>query len=1077
MLRCCFVLTWFDSSPLMLIVILPWILTCSRSTWAEQPKFESEIRPILREYCLDCHGATEKPEGSLDLRLVRLMFQGGDSGPALLAGNPDASLVLQRIESDDMPPGSLKVSVEKKKLLRAWIEAGAPTNGPEPQTIGPGIPLTDAERSYWAYRPLAKPHTAIPIDKDRIRTGIDQVLAQSMPQGLQFSGDAPRETLVRRAFLGLIGLPASDEQFQHWMELADSDWYEQLIDSLLQSPHYGERWARHWLDAAGYADSDGATLADAERPWAWRYRDYVIDSLNQDKPMDRFIVEQLAGDELAGPKQGDWTRSQIELLTATGFLRMTADGTASGDNSPEARNKTIADTVQVIGSTLLGSSLNCAQCHDHRYDPLSHEDYFALRAVLAPALDAVAWKTPAERLVSLITQAEVELSAQIEKEAQAISAQRATKETEFIKEALDKELMKFDEPLRTMLRGAYESPADKRTDEQKMLLDKHPNVNISPGVLYQYLPSAAEELKKFDAKIAETRGKKPAETFLQALTEPPGHLPVTKLFHRGDPNQPTREINPGRLSVLVDGNTSKHFSEDDPAIPTSGRRLAFAKWLTQTNPPNPLFVRAMVNRVWMHHFGKAIVATPGDLGKLGSPPTHPELLEWLGSDWIEHGWSLKHLHRQILLSTAYRQSSLRNPTGDAIDPDNRFYWRRDLQRIDAEVLRDSVLALSGELKPELFGPPIPLQEDDAGQVRLDPAQPRRSVYAKWRRTQPVALLQAFDAPVMGVLCESRPSSTVAPQSLMMMNNEFLLEQSEKIAKLVLGRMAVSAAGARAEVGAEASSVWKLPTAPASPWRYGTGTYNKQSGKVEVFTEFSQLSQGRSHAGFDVPDATTGWVFLTESGGHPGNPAYPAIRRWIAPDSGTIEINGALSHGSQNGDGVIGLVSSKLGQSGSWSIQAGSVLTAVTNLAVEAGDAIDLVLACGQQETSDSFTWTVKITLNPASNPTSNPTAIPTSGAAGDPTNAAVIFDSAIGFRLQQEDTSALGRQIIAAWKRILHRLPTDQELAALSHFVPAQLELLYREPQRLSSGNTPTGQVLINICQMLLNTNEFLYVD
>jgi hypothetical protein len=516
---------------------------------------------------------------------------------------------------------------------------------------------------------------------------------------------------------------------------------------------------------------------------------------------------------------------------------------------------------------------------------------------------------------------------------------------------------------------------------------------------------------------------------------------------------------------LVDETSNKHFNDDDPSLPTSGRRLAFAKWLTQIDPPNPLFVRAMVNRVWMHHFGKAIVATPGDFGKLGSPPTHPELLDWLALDWIEHGWSFKHLHRRILLSTAYRQSSVRNPHGESIDPENRFYWRRDLQRIDAEVLRDSVLGLSGELKPELFGAPIPLQEDEAGQVRLDPAQPRRSLYAKWRRTQPVALLQAFDAPVMGVLCESRPSSTVAPQSLMMMNNEFLLEQSEKIAKRVIAQSGTSKSESAPQGAPQGVSDWQLPTAPASPWRYGTGSLNKESGKVEGFSEFSQQTQGRSHPGVQVPDATTGWVFLTESGGHPGNPAYPAIRRWIAPESGTVEISGSLSHGSPNGDGVIGFVSSKLGQAGRWSIQAGSVSTPVANLAVEAGDAIDLVLECGQQETSDSFTWTVKITWNP------------TAPQPGEPTKNSMVFDSAIGFRLQQEDTSALGHQIIAAWKHLLHRFPTDKELAVLSRFVPAQLELLYREPQRLSSGSTPTSQVLTNICHMLLNTNEFLYVD
>jgi hypothetical protein len=1032
---------------------------CVAQDVAPATTFESDIRPILREYCLDCHGASEQLEGSLDLRLVRFMIQGGDSGPALVAGDADASLILQRVESQDMPPGTLKVSPEKKAVLRAWIAAGAPTSRPEPETIGPGIPLTDSERSYWAYLPLTTPPARRAIDGDRIRNGVDQILADAMPEGLSFSADAPRATLIRRAFMDLIGLPPNDSQFQQWTQHPAQDWYEQMIESLLHSPHYGERWARHWLDAAGYADSDGATLADAERPWAWKYRDYVIHAFNQDKPIDRFITEQLAGDELAGDKHGDWTAGQIELMTATGFLRMTADGTGSGDNSPEARNKTIADTVQVIGSTLLGSSLNCAQCHDHRYDPLSQEDYFALRAVLEPALDWQQWKNPPERLVSLTTQADRDLSAEIEKEAQTIATERAAKEAEFMKEALDKELMKFEEPLRATLLAAYETPADKRTEEQKILLDKNPSVNISPGVLYQYLPAAAEELKKFDAKIAEVRGKKPPETFLQTLTEPAGHLPVTKLFHRGDHNQPTREVTPGKLTVLVSEGASKSFPADDPSIPTSGRRLAFAKWLTQNDPPNPLFVRSFVNRVWMHHFGRAIVATPGDFGKLGIPPTHPQLLDWLGMEWIEHGWSLKHLHRTIMLSTAYRQSSVRDPSREAIDPENRFYGRRDLQRLDAEVLRDSLLALSGQLNTDLYGPPIALQEDDAGQVRIDPGHPRRSIYAKWRRTQPVAMLQAFDAPVMGVNCDVRPASTVATQSLMMMNNEFLLDQADKIAKRVADQVAAQPNGGD-EIASDPRRTWKLPPAPPRRWRFGTGTFNRENGKVDAFAEFANLREGSSMPGTQIPDPTTGYVFLTNVGGHPGNASYPAIRRWIAPGAGSVEIQGTLAHGSENGDGVIGRISSKHGQAGSWTIKAGSGPTTAANLAVEPEDAIDLVLECGEHETSDSFTWTVKIIFTP-----------------NDTSLGPTTFDSSIGFQLQQEDYASMGQQIVAAWDRILHRGPTNQEIDAVGRFVQGQLDLLYRQPERLSSGNSATRQVLINICQMLLNSNEFLYVD
>ncbi|MFM8397073.1 MAG: DUF1553 domain-containing protein, partial [Pirellula sp.] len=413
-----------------------------------------------------------------------------------------------------------------------------------------------------------------------------------------------------------------------------------------------------------------------------------------------------------------------------------------------------------------------------------------------------------------------------------------------MKEALDKELMKFEEPLRDTLRIAYETPADKRTDEQKTLLEKNPSVNISPGVLYQYLPAAAEELKKLDAKIAEIRGKKPPETFLQSLTEPAGHLPMTKLFHRGDHNQPTREVAPGKLTVLVPEGAAKSLPADDPEIPTSGRRLAFAKWLTQGDPPNPLFVRSFVNRIWMHHFGKAIVATPGDFGKLGTPPSHPQLLDWLGYEWIEHGWSLKHLHRTIMLSTAYRQTSVRDPGKDSIDSDNRYYWRRDLQRLDAESLRDSILALSGQLKTDLYGVPIALQEDDAGQVRIDPSVPRRSLYAKWRRTQPVAMLQAFDAPVMGVNCDVRQASTVATQSLMLLNNEFLLDQSDKLAKRIAEALASNTQSV--EPGStDPQRNWNLPSQPPKRWQMGTGTFNKETGRLESFVEFNHFNEGRS----------------------------------------------------------------------------------------------------------------------------------------------------------------------------------------------------------------------------------------
>lgn len=1017
---------------------------------ADELTFEQHVRPILREYCLDCHGATESLEGSLDLRLVRMIVKGGDSGSALASGDPSGSLLYQRVESGDMPPGEARVSPEKVEILRRWIESGAKTKREEPESLPPGIPITEEDRAYWAYKPIQATKVSLDPSRRELRTPLDVLIQQAMPSGLGLSSDADRLVLIQRLFSDLIGLPPSPEQLQRWMNDPSSDWYEQLVDHLLATPQYGERWGRHWLDAVGYADSDGFTLADAERPWAWRYRDYVIRSLNSDKPFDKFITEQLAGDELAGPANGDWTEAQIELLTATGFLRMAADGTGSGDNSAEARNKTIADTMQIVGSTLLASSLNCAQCHDHRYDPISHRDYFAVRAVFDPALDWQSWKTPGERLVSLSTAADRQMAADLEVQANKIAAERNEKQAEYMKQALDKELMKYEEPLRAELRAAYETVADKRTDQQKMLLDKYPSVNITPGVLYQYLPNAAEDLKKFDQRIAEVRAKKPPESYVMALVEPAGHAPVTKLFHRGDHNQPKQEIAAGRISVLTSSGISEAFPADDPTVPTSGRRLAFARWLTDNQNPNPLFVRAIVNRIWLHHFGRGIVSTPGDFGKLGSQPTHPHVLDWLADYWIRSGWSLKKLHRIILTSTVYRQSSARNTTGDSLDPANNFYWHKPLMRVDAEVLRDSMLALSGDLDLKQFGPPIPIEEDDTGQVRISASQPRRSIYAKSRRTQPVAMLQSFDAPVMQVNCDARTTSTVATQSLLMMNNDVVLDQASKIAKRIITLSQVNPQ--------QLTTTVQLPPAPEPMWRYGTGLINDQTQTVEQFVPLKHFAGSQWQGGATLPDAEIGWVLLSAQGGHPGNTAHPAIRRWVAPAAGQLTVQGSLAHGSEHGDGVRARVIVGSTVVGSWQAKQGSIPTETAAVRVEAGQIVDFVVDCLAHETSDSFTWPVTLTLQL-------------------PDGNKQTFESSKGFQGPQDDYRLLPQQIVLAWQTIMLRQPTQHELDVCVDFARQQLTLLQNEASRIPSGSTAATQVICSLCQTLLGSNEFLYIE
>ncbi|MBX3422767.1 MAG: PSD1 domain-containing protein [Pirellulaceae bacterium] len=1049
---------------------------------SKQPSatFETNVRPILREYCLDCHGASNEIEASLDLRLARFILAGGDSGPAIVPGDPEDSLLVQMVSSGQMPPGEVRLSPEKVSIIRQWIAAGAQTESAEPESIGPGIPLTEHERSFWAYQPLDRPQPSGPqvtLQADRIRTGLDAVIAQDMPQGLTFSEDADRVTLVRRVYYDLLGLPPNPADVVRWTTSADPNWYSQMVDQLLCSPAYGQRWARHWLDAAGYADSDGFTVADQVRPWAWRYRDYVIRAMNQDRPFDQFICEQLAGDELAGPANGDWTDGQIELLTATGFLRMAADGTGSGDNSPEARNKTISDTLQIVGSSLLASSLHCAQCHDHRYDPISQRDYFALRAVFSPALDWQNWKTPGERLVSLSTASDRQLSAEVEAEAQAVAAERQQKQSEFMREALDQELLKFDEPLRSQLRAAYDQPADSRTAEQRGLLDAHPSVNITPGVLYQYLPKAAEELKQFDARIAEVRSRKPADSYIQALIEPPGHLPATQMFYRGDFNQPLDQVEPGGLSVLSPVGQPVQFMPDDPTLPTSGRRLALARWLTSSDVPHPLFTRAMINRVWLHHFGRGIVATAGDFGRLGSRPSHPQVLDWLALHWIDSGWSLKALHRVILNSTVYRQSSAQRPEAYAIDPENQFYWRKPLLRLEAEVLRDSVLALSGKLSLECDGPPMAVLEDETGQVRIDPQEHRRSIYASWRRTQPVAMLQMFDAPVMAVNCDARSASTVVTQALLMMNSDFIVEHSGLIAaesKRLADSQAFRAADYKSAKSSSANAPQhvfiaasyespsedriEFPQPPQPVWHYGTGTISDSGGRVEQFRPLPHFTGSSWQGGWQVPDRQLGWVLLTAHGGHPGNVAHPAIRRWVAPSSGQVTIVGKLEHGSENGDGVCGRVCIAEGTQGTWTAFHGSVDTPLGPIAVTAGQPVDFVVDCQLHETSDSFAWPVVVTFTPDSGP-------------------ARVFESAAGFAGPAEDYSTLPHQLISAWSQILLRPPSPDEFQAVLRLARDQLTLFHQQPERIANGQTAAGQVLTNVCQTLISCNEFLYID
>ncbi|PYJ05932.1 MAG: hypothetical protein DME25_07500, partial [Verrucomicrobia bacterium] len=719
--------------------------------------FERDIRPIFKAHCFQCHGEGEKLKGGVDLRLRRLMLTNSESGPVIVPKKPGESVLLRMVSSKEMPKSGKKLTSEQISKIEKWIKQGAPTLRPEPAEV-PKFFITEEERAFWAFQPVKRPTPPMVRDRKSVRTAIDAfILATLETKALGFAPPADKRTLIRRVTHDLTGLPPTPEEVAGFLTDDSPDAYERLVDRLLASARYGERWARHWLDVAGYADSNGGTETDSERGWTWRYRDYVIRSLNADKPFDQFITEQLAGDELVAPPFADLTDANLDKLIATGFLRLAPDPTGDGPADADlARNQVIADTLQIVSSSLLGLTVQCAQCHDHRYDPIPQSDYYRLRAVFEPAFDWKHWKNPDQRLVSLMSKEDRELAECIEQAAQFIDAEAKQLHDELIEKFVQKQLLLVPEDMREPVIAARRTPADKRTEEHKKLLREYPTFQ-DHIILGEIDKEGAKQVEAVRQRATELRTTKPVDPMVHCLAEDPGKQVDTFLFHRGDCQQPREKIAPGGLSVL--GSVAATIPANNASGRTTGRRLAFARMLTDGS--HPLTARVLVNRVWHHHFGAGVVATLGDFGALGERPTHPELLDWLASEFISGGWKLKPLHRLIVTSTVYRQSSV-NPGAQAADPDNRLLGRMRLRRLDAEGLRDSMLAVSGRLNTSMFGAPVPVAVNPQGQFVVggqskdgngDPtgvaglggSEFRRSLYVQVRRTTPVGVMETFDA--------------------------------------------------------------------------------------------------------------------------------------------------------------------------------------------------------------------------------------------------------------------------------------------------------------------------------------------
>ncbi|WP_165065990.1 PSD1 and planctomycete cytochrome C domain-containing protein [Paludisphaera rhizosphaerae] len=728
---------------------------------ASENFFELRVRPVLANHCVKCHGET-KQSGGLRVDSREALLKGGENGPAIVAGDPAAGLLGRAISHTDddlkMPP-SKPLPKAAQDDLAAWIAAGSPW----PASVASRPIEGDA---HWAFEPLRQ----VSLREDPTgwaASPIDRLIAEARrPHGLHPVERADRRTLIRRATVDLIGLPPDPARVEAFAADDRPDAYEKLLDELLASPQYGERWARGWLDLARYADTAGDN-SDYPIPEAYLYRNYVIDAFNADVPYDRFLHEQIAGDVLAqdGPSE-DYARRVI----ATGFL---AQAKRFGTRKLEDGHQIIEDVLNTTGQVVLGLSLRCARCHDHKFDPITSKDYYALYGFFAatkfPFAGAEEDHRPSE-FAPLVP-------------PQEIGAYQA----------------RYDAALASLTRKAKRAQAE----EGNVVDDRGFTAAVAAFVADVAGPAdkaaAVKELEEARAEYAAARRKAAKTRQVQsqitnlvadgavalaprAYAVRDGEPTVVKLQIGGDPNRLDAVIPRGVPKILEPSGSIE--------LPSSGSgRLALARWLTEGRP-QPLVARVMANRIWQHHFGKAIVPTPSDFGLRGTPPTHPDLLEWLAADFVASGWSIKAMHRRIMLSETYQLASRNDPANAAKDTGNAWYWRFDRRPLDAEALRDSLLALGGDLRLDRPGShPFPPEESWGftahHQFKAVYPSDHRSIYLMVQRLHPHPYLALFNGPDASATTAVRDASTVAIQALFMVNNPFVHEQARKFAGRLL----------------------------------------------------------------------------------------------------------------------------------------------------------------------------------------------------------------------------------------------------------------------------------------------------
>lgn len=1045
--------------------------------------FEKHIRPVLVEHCFSCHGPKLQQSG-LRLDSLSSMLAGGDSGTAIVPGKPADSLLISAIRHDglEMPPKK-KLPDEAIGALTSWVSMGAPWPAGDKSASKSAVPTAEeiaaSAKVHWAFQPVKQPQPP-KVDPAWVKTPVDAYVLDRLNQtGLKPSAAADKRTLIRRVYFDLIGLPPSFEDVTAFEKDSAPDAFAKVVDRLLASPQYGIRWGRHWLDIARYADTKGDPRGDAAReetyyPYAYSYRDWVIEAFNSDMPYDRFLMAQLAADRLTADKDPG-------SLAALGYLTV-------GRRFLNRRVDIIDDQIDVVTRGMLGLSVTCARCHDHKYDPISIEDYYSFHGIfnstnevedlpLLPAkkqLNAEEESQAADYQQQLgvaqnamndfFVRLDVEIATALrDRSAEVFDAVRQSREVKgvvnldafgrekkmsplpiyFVTNQVNKlssNPAAKDDPILRPLFVLMRTANDKLAAETKKLIaeakkpkDAKP---IHPLVLARleqkpfanqtelwnfYGGLLADVQKEWKAMLAKPESKKqpptalpdPAKESIRQLLHAengafvpkqkygdidrrlisgkqrsemeklrgainkveashPGSPPRamvlaesptprdSNVFLRGDPRRPGPKVTRRFLTAIAGKNSS-------PFTDGSGRReLAEAI----ADPENPLTARVFVNRVWAYHFGAGLTTSPSDFGLRSDPPSHPELLDWLAWNFVREGWSTKKLHRWIVLSSTYQQKSDHSAVGYAKDPENRLLWKQNRQRLDFEAMRDSLLAASGALDATVGGKAFFLSEQ--------PFTNRRSAYGFVDRLYMDGMLKTFDFALPDTTSPKRYITTVPQQALFAMNSPFVQEQARRLsqqpsaspdedAKIRLLYARTFQRPPRTEEVAVAKKFLAAAALPEGPalgsWQYGFGPAKDDLPAAERFQPFKIFDKRGYHVVETLPEKEYGHMFLNPTGGHAGPTNFYAIRRWTAPADGVIEIDGKLSHGNPNGDGIRArVVAGNDAELDEWIVHNKAENTDIARYKVTKGEAIDFIVDCQKNTNSDSFNWTVTVRL-------------------------------------------------------------------------------------------------------------------